>query len=126
MPRSLPAPTGDASPETWGTQEVGQWLLRVGVSEDCDLRQYVETFAENEVCGKVLQAFCEESDTGMLADLGVELGHRKLIQHAVQHLFARDARPLAAARIDDAELKAPRPAGSMKVIIMSNAGSRTR
>lgn len=86
----------DASPETWGTQEVGQWLLRVGVREECDLRQYVEMFDENEVSGRVLQVLqSEESDegslTGMLAVLGVELGHRKLIQDAVQDLFARDA-----------------------------------
>jgi class 3 adenylate cyclase len=79
--------------------DVEQWL------DDLDLRQYAQTFVKNGVDSRALRYLTEQD----LQDLGVLLGHRRILMAAIAKLagqdagVASDARESAASIRDEAE-----------------------
>jgi hypothetical protein len=57
-------------------QQVGNWLKQLGMSE------YAERFAENDIDFSVLRHLTDQH----LKDLGVSLGHRLKMLHAICEL----------------------------------------
>src|SRR5260370_4342265 len=79
--------------------DVEQWL------DDLDLRQYAQTFVKNGVDSRALRYLTEQD----LQDLGVLLGHRRILMGAIGKLagqdagVASDAREPGASTRDEAE-----------------------
>src|SRR5260370_29883556 len=63
-------------------RDVERWL------DDLGLRQYAQAFIENGVDGRALRHLTEQD----LRDLGVLLGHRRILLAAIAKLVERDAR----------------------------------
>jgi class 3 adenylate cyclase len=61
--------------------DVEQWL------DDLDLRQYAQTFVKNGVDSRALRYLTEQD----LQDLGVLLGHRRILMAAIAKLAGQDA-----------------------------------
>ena len=77
--------------------EMGHWLESLGLGE------YADAFAEHAVDFRVLGALTEDD----LKELGLKLGHRRILQQAVAELDngarAREGRSEEAERTDEAE-----------------------
>ena len=61
--------------------DIGAWLRDLG------LDRYEQAFRENDIASAVLPELTDRD----LKDLGVLLGHRRLLLKAIAHLAARDA-----------------------------------
>ena len=78
--------------------EVARWLEELGIA------QYAQAFADNDIDLEVLPHLNEQD----LEKLGISLGHRKKLLHAIALLA--DA-PATTGTSDAAEGSAPRPSG---------------
>ena len=57
-------------------QQIADWLKKLGMSE------YVQRFADNDIDASVLSELTDQD----LKDLGVSLGHRRKMLHAIRDL----------------------------------------
>jgi hypothetical protein len=72
-------------------QEIADWLEKLGVSE------YAELFAENKINLSALRLLTDQD----LKDIGIPLGHRRIMLAAIAKLAgASSATPEPAARIE--------------------------
>ena len=77
--------------------DIGAWLRDLG------LERYEQAFRENDIASAVLPELTDRD----LKDLGVSLGHRRLLLKAIADLAARDADAALASAAEAAPRNRP-------------------
>ena len=74
-------------------QQIAEWLEKLGMSE------YVQRFAENGITVEALRHLTDQD----LKDIGVLLGHRRIMLAAIGHAFWRTTGSAETSRCSGAE-----------------------
>ena len=78
--------------------EIADWLEKLGMSE------YAQCFAENKITISALRYLTDQD----LKEIGIPLGHRRIMLAAIGELQAQPQRPLKWPRAQSRSRKIPR------------------